>query len=695
MSRYIFRRLLLLIPVIILVSFIVFALMDLAPGDRMSQWDLGNMTQEEVAAVRAQLGLDDPMLIRYGRYMFRLVQGDLGTADLTGFSVWESFMARLPNTLVLAAAAIIIGVSISIPLGIYAARRSGSVVDNITTAFTMLGMSMPGFWLGILMMLIFAYKLNWLPAGGFNQGIRSVILPGICAAMTLLAQNTRQTRSSMLEVLKADYLRTARAKGVPDKVVIRKHALGNALIPIVTTIGMSLAHAISGTAVIETVFAWPGIGRLLVEAVAARDVTSITGLTILTAVMYVFILLFVDLAYAFLDPRIRAQYTNVKKKKKSSDGLLSPASPDTDAGGDEDGVAATQPERSVLVNETTSRMAHDFSEVVAKFGAGQEQDEVPDEAPRVSFATRTDFESSQGEIAEVEADSEVPVVTKHRKRSRGNEVARHLLRNPGAIAGLVIIFLMLVCFVVSLCMSFESISNPNVQHRLSPPTFEFLFGTDNMGRNLFLRVIYAARFSLPIGVGATAFSAVVGVLLGSFAAYREGSIGEEIIMRFSDIIASVPGMLLGMVIITVLGRSLPNLIIAISILALPVFIRISRASVLSIKGNEFVEAARAIGLPEARILYNQVLPNGLAPIIIIFTASLGTSILVSAGLSFLGFGIPVPNPEWGSLVSAGRDAVRTAPWLTTFPGLFIMITVMGFNMLGDGLRDAFDPKLKR
>jgi len=154
-------------------------------------------------------------------------------------------------------------------------------------------------------------------------------------------------------------------------------------------------------------------------------------------------------------------------------------------------------------------------------------------------------------------------------------------------------------------------------------------------------------------------------------------------------------MLLGMVIVTVLGQSIPNLIIAVGVPPIPVFIRITRASILSVRGNEFVESARAIGLSSPRIIFSQVLPNGLAPIIITFTTSIGIAVLVAAALSFLGFGVPVPHPEWGALVAGGRDFIRIAPWLTTFPGLFIMITVLAINLLGDGLRDALDPKLKK
>ena len=688
MIRYILRRLLLLIPVIILVSFIVFALMDLAPGDAMSQMDLGNMTVEEIAELRAELGLDDPLFIRYGRYMGRLIQGDLGSGDHTGIPVWDTFIGRLPNTLLLALVTVIIGVSIALPLGIFAAKRSATAADSLTTAFTIVGMSMPGFWLGILLMLLFAHVLGWLPAGGFNDGWRSLILPGVVSAMPLLAACTRQTRSSMLEVLKADYLRTARAKGVPENVVIRKHALGNALIPIVTTIGVNIALAVSGTAVIEQVFAWPGVGRMIIDAVMQRDVTTTTSTVILTTVLYVIILLAVDVAYAFIDPRIRAAYVGSSKKKARTKDLIATTAKSPE-------LASISPFADTDDAETFYVMSEEEQATHDELLAADAQS-VSAQEEFVSFATVSDEDFDAAAEATAILASGESVSRKYRKRSRGAEVFRHVLKNKGAVAGLVIIGLMLVALIASLFfIPFESVTEANIANRNIGPGAEALFGTDHMGRDLFTRVIYATRFSLPIGFGATVLAAFIGILLGSLSAYYDRSIGDEVIMRVSDAFAAIPGILLGMVIITTLGRSVTNIIIAIGISAWPVFARVARASVLTVKGNEFVEAAKAIGVSNFRILFTQVLPNGMAPLLVVFSASLGMAILISAGLSFLGFGIPVPNPEWGQLVSAGRDNLRDAPWLTTFPGLFIMGTVMAFNLLGDGLRDAFDPKLKK
>jgi len=189
--RYFIKRILLLIPVIVIVSFIVFTLMDLVPGDPLASWDLGSMSVEEVEALRESLGLNDPLLVRYGRYMFKLVQGELGVSDLTGISVMDVFMSRLPNSLLLVFAGFGLGVLIAIPLGVIAARRAGKITDTITTAFTMIGMSMPSFWLGVLMILLFSYYLGWLPVGGNRDGLPSIVMPAICFAMGLIASTTR------------------------------------------------------------------------------------------------------------------------------------------------------------------------------------------------------------------------------------------------------------------------------------------------------------------------------------------------------------------------------------------------------------------------------------------------------------------------------------------------------------------------
>lgn len=286
------------------------------------------------------------------------------------------------------------------------------------------------------------------------------------------------------------------------------------------------------------------------------------------------------------------------------------------------------------------------------------------------------------------------VAKKYKKRSQFGDLFHRMKKNKGAMVGLGIIIALFIILFCSLFISYKSVTANDLSSRLQPPSWQHLFGTDDMGRDMFLRTIYGSRFSLIIGFGSTFFAAFIGVTIGAIVGYY-GGIVDDIMMRFTDILSSIPGILLGMVIVSVLGGSTINLIIAVGVCSIQYYIRMTRASVLSIRNHEYVEAARAIGMSDFKIIFTQVLPNGLSPIIVTFSATIGIAILVAAGLSFLGLGVPVPNPEWGALVSSGRNYLRTAPYLSTFPGLFIMITVLAFNMLGDGLRDALDPKLKR
>jgi peptide/nickel transport system permease protein len=286
------------------------------------------------------------------------------------------------------------------------------------------------------------------------------------------------------------------------------------------------------------------------------------------------------------------------------------------------------------------------------------------------------------------------VSKQYKRRSPFKDVMHRLMKNKGAVVGLCIIGALLLILLLSFLIDYSAVTKTDLANRFLPPSWEHLFGTDDMGRDLFLRVIYGTRYSLSIGFGATALAAAAGVCIGSVAGYYGGYV-DDLIMRLTDILASVPAMLLGMVIVSILGGSVPNLIFAIGICSVQYYIRITRASILAIRGQEYVEAAKVIGMSDAKIIFTQILPNALSPVIVTFTATIGISILVAASLSFIGLGVSVPMPEWGALVSSGRNVLRTAPYLSTFPGIFIMITALAFNILGDGLRDALDPKLKR
>ena len=302
------KRILMMIPVLIAVSFVVYFLMDLAPGDIISSMAPQDATEAEIEIMRAELGLNGSLIERYFRYLGNLLRGDMGMSLSLKRPVADVFFERFPATLELALAATVVALAISIPLGIAAATHHRSFLDGFSMVTAMLGLSMPGFWLGLLLILFFSHQLGWLPSGG-SGGIVHLILPALALGAGQAGSLTRITRSSMLDVIRQDYLRTARAKGVSEKMVIRKHALKNALIPIITVFGSTLGNLLGGAVAIETVFSWPGIGRLTVSAINTRDITLATGCIIMFTVLLTVTMLLVDIAYAYVDPRIKAQYS--------------------------------------------------------------------------------------------------------------------------------------------------------------------------------------------------------------------------------------------------------------------------------------------------------------------------------------------------------------------------------------------------
>ena len=308
MHRYILKRLLMLIPVLLGVAFLIFALMNLAEGDPVYQVAGPDATEEQLEALREEMGLNGSLVERYFRYILKLLSGDLGTSYVSKMDVMRLYLQRLPNTLLLASFAMVVAVAMSVPLGIVAAVNQNSFKDTIAMILALLGLSMPNFWLGLLLILLFSLKLGIFPSGG-SEGFISVILPAVTVGVGLAALLTRTTRSSMLDVLRQDYLRTARSKGVSERKVVMHHALRNALIPIITIFGVQFSNVLGGSVLAETVFAWPGVGRLVVDAIDQRDIPTVTGALIMTTMLVTVVNLLIDIIYAYVDPRIKAQYT--------------------------------------------------------------------------------------------------------------------------------------------------------------------------------------------------------------------------------------------------------------------------------------------------------------------------------------------------------------------------------------------------
>ena len=306
--KYILHRLLLLIPVIIGVSFLIFFIVNLTPGNPAEMIAGPEADIETIQRIEEDLGLNKNIFIRYGEYMINLLHGDLGTSYYSNDRVFDKYIERLPATLELSASFIVVAVLFSLPLGIIAAVKQYSIFDRISSIVAMVAVSMPNFWLGVLLILLFSAKLGWLPSGG-NQYWYSIILPALTIGWQMCALMTRMTRSSMLEVIRQDYINTARAKGLSEKTVVLKHALRNALIPIITSAGALFVDGMGGAVVTETIFSWPGVGRLMVDSISKRDLNMVIGCVIMTTVLVTIGNLVIDIIYAFVDPRIRSSYT--------------------------------------------------------------------------------------------------------------------------------------------------------------------------------------------------------------------------------------------------------------------------------------------------------------------------------------------------------------------------------------------------
>jgi len=316
MKIYIIRRILMAIVVLFLVSIIIFFAMRLLPGDPilmlMSRSDQATFTQADIDALRHEHGLDKPMIIQYIDWVNGLLHGDMGNSIVKATPVADEIKRRLPITLQLGLLAFVLGIVIGIPAGIICSIRRGTPIDTLVTTLSNIGITVPSFWLGLMLVYIFSLDLKWLPTQGYtppfdNFGlfVKQLIMPVICLSLFPIASTTRQTRSSMLEILRQDYIRTAWAKGLKENIIILRHALKNSLIPVVTLSGVGLSAIIGGTVIIETVFNIPGMGRLAVTAILNQDYPYVQGVILVTGTLIMLINLLVDITYGWFDPRIR------------------------------------------------------------------------------------------------------------------------------------------------------------------------------------------------------------------------------------------------------------------------------------------------------------------------------------------------------------------------------------------------------
>ena len=636
MLRFTVRRLLLLVPILIGLSLLVFVWIRALPGTPAEAL-LGERADEQsIAEIRDQLGLDDPFYVQYWRYVQTLAEGDLGTSIISRRPITEEIKERFPATIELALAAGFFALLFGVPLGFFAAKRYGGLFDNASLFLSLIGVSIPIFFLAIILKWVFAVRLGWLPSIGRQDvyidaehptnfyvldgivtrnwdatwdAIKHLILPAIALGSIPLALISRITRASVLDVQNEDYVRTARAKGLPPHIVDGRHVFRNALLPVTTVIGLQIGLLLSGAILTETVFAFPGIGTWIQASIENRDYPVLQGGILFIAVIVVVVNLMVDISYGFLE------------------------------------------------------------------------------------STHSTVGPLMG-VVEIEAQ-QIPLQTT--PGGLWNEAFYRLVRNPGAIVGAVIVTAFVVVALFAPLLAPYSPTDVNldlVADGCCPgPSWEHPMGVDDLGRDELSRVIYGARYSLLIGIVSVTVGLTAGLLLGSVAGYF-GRL-DNLIMRVVDIMLAIPGFLMAIGIAALMGPGLLSVMIAIGIVNIPIFTRLMRGSILGQKENDYVLAARAVGVPNRKVLANHILPNAISPVIVAGTLALATAIIDAAGLGFLGLGPQEPStPEWGTMLTDAVRYLQTAPFLAFFPGLAIVIVVMGFNLIGDGLREALDPKLR-
>ncbi len=619
MGHYLLRRLAIALPSLLGISVVLFTVLALAPGDPFSEMALNpNIPPEVQANLRLQFGLDDPIWQRYFRWLVAMLQGDWGFSFISRVDVDKLIWQRVPVTLAVIGASQIVALLIALPVGIYSAARPYSWFDRIASTLAFVGFSLPTFFTGLLLILLFSIKLDWLPfvfradiaATGWQwwwEHLKQAIMPVMVLGLFQGASWTRYVRSAVLDVVRLDYVTTARSKGLRERAVIMKHVVRNALIPVVTLVALTMPQVFGGAIVTEQIFRVPGIGSLLIDAILRNDTPVVMA----------------------CDLRLRL-----------------PRHP-------------LQPDRRPPL--WLARPPHQLS-LAAR----------PRAAPR------------------------------RRNVSPWAEAWRRFRRHKLAVAGLDRPRRDGADGRFRAAVWKLSINDIDFSARLQTPTRGHPFGTDDLGQDIFARMLYGGRISLSVGLSAMLMAMFVGVTIGAIAGISRGAV-DAALMWLTDLFLSLPQLPLLLILIYLFREALkaafgPEVGVFILIVLviggfrwMPVA-RLVRAQFFSLREKEFVEAARALGASVPRQVVRHILPNSLGPVIVAGTIDVAAAIIAESTLSFLGLGFPPDIPTWGRILYDSKEYLDIAPHWALFPGTAIFLAVLTINFVGDGLRDALDPR---
>ena len=610
MRNYLIRRVLLLVPTVLIVCVIVASLIEFIPGDaalaRLNE--IGDATPETIDALRARLGIDRPFFVRLGEWFGDLFQGDLGRSLWTLEPATKQLWSAIPVSLELVLGGMLIGLLAGIPLGVISAMKQDKPIDTGARFLSVIGLAVPDFFIGTMVILYASLWFGYFSAGYTPfvddplRNLEQFSIPMAILGIRLVAATARMTRSTLLEVMREDYVRTARSKGLSERVVFYRHALRNAVLPVITLVGTNLGFLLGGDR---------HIGDHLL---AARSGQS--GLRL-----------------------------NLPARLHSTPG-----------GGV---VPRARPRPHELDHRSLLHLAR-----------------------------------SAGPLRMTSLNSMGNGATWWGTAARWTlALGRFARRHPiGAFSMFVILLMAFAAVFANLVSTHDAFDIS--RDTLEGPSWSHFFGTDGIGRDTFSRIIHGSRTSLQVGILSVLISTGAGAVIGLVSGYMGGAF-DLVVQRIVDGVQALPGLVLALALVAALEPpSSTDSVIAISIVATPANSRVVRSAVLSAKENTYIEAARAIGCSGPRIVLRHILPNIVAPIIILASLGFGYAILVEASLSFLGLGTPPPTPTWGGMLKLSQTFLEQAPYLALFPGLAITIAVLAFNLAGDTIRDVLDPRLR-
>ncbi|MDP6363684.1 MAG: ABC transporter permease subunit [Candidatus Poseidoniia archaeon] len=725
--QYVLRRLAFTIPVMLGVTLITFSLSNLM-GDPVAPYVTEKSTPEQIEELRKLHNLDKSLPVRYFTYINNLLHGEWGYSQTINQPVSDAIVLKFAATLELSLLAFAVAVATALPLGIFSSVKHNRWEDHWIRLFALFGSAVPIFWFALILKYFLAFQwgdATQLPLGyrydailwdledpieqrtglllvdallagswvHFKDALMHMLLPATTLAYASMATTIRLMRGSMLDVLEQDYVRTARAKGLPEHKVVVNHAARNAMIPTVTLLGLAFGGLLNGSVLTETVWQWPGLGLWAVTAMRNLDTAAILGYTLFAGMLYVLANLVVDVAYAWLDPRVELS---------------------GDVGLAEWVIAGMS---LVLVGVT-------WISVDLGLGLGKLllYALLLGALAGLGWRLRRDHRDFLAQLREY---LWVPALA-----------AGTVLAVVGIFRGyateMVLLFVLFVLvqlalnwrdFVaeipprrVALMAPFLAPLEPGQRdadrmvehfefnHDLQPPCYwsctgergeadGYILGSTSKGYDIWYGIIWGSRTSLDVALKVVISGTFIAVVLGVISGYYGGRV-DEIMMRVTDVFLAIPGLILALAIVAVTNNpSIEYLMYALIIVWWPGFTRIVRAQALSVRNLPYVEAARAAGASDFRIIFRHVLPNCLTPVVIAATMDMGSIVLVLAGLGYLGFGGGPDLAEWGKLVGYGQEHLLAGDWWAFFfPGLAIALWALAFYLLGDGLRDILDPR---